>query len=85
MCDQRHTAIAVNVPVQLFQVVNINHDLYISLVPTTMSIFPEEPLNDVCGYYPAYPGLMLQNGKWKVLRKLGYGLRCSVWLAQDLE
>ena len=30
--DQRHTAIAVNVPVQSFQVVNINHDLYISLV-----------------------------------------------------
>ena len=54
-----------------------------------MSEFPEEPLNlpasEGFGYYPAYPGLKVKRGRYKVIRKLGYGPRSSVWLVEDLK
>ena len=54
-----------------------------------MSQFPEEPLNlptsEGFGYYPAYPGLKLKEGRYEVIRKLGYGPRSSVWLVEDLR
>ena len=54
-----------------------------------MSQFPEEPLNlpasEGFGYYPACPGLKLKEGRYEVIRKLGYGPRSSVWLVEDLK
>ena len=47
-----------------------------------MSQFPEEPLSDAgSGYFPASPSQTLKNGHYKVIRKLGWGPRSSVWLA----
>ena len=52
-----------------------------------MSQSPEEPLNlpasEGFGYYPTYPGLKLKEGRYEVIRKLGYGPRSSVWLVED--
>ncbi|KAF8062423.1 kinase-like domain-containing protein [Lyophyllum atratum] len=54
-----------------------------------MSQFPEEPLDLSTergfGYFAAYPGLLLKQGRYKVIRKLGFGPRSSVWLASDLQ
>ena len=54
-----------------------------------MSQFPEEPLNlptsEGFGYYPAYPSLKLKEGRYEVIRKLGYGPRSSVWLVEDFK
>ena len=59
------------------------------LIQANMSQFPEEPLNlpasEGFGYYPAYPGLKVKDGRYEVIRKLGYGPRSSVWLALDLK
>jgi hypothetical protein len=49
-----------------------------------MSHFPEEPLNltssEGFGYFPAYQGQQLKKGRYKIIRKVGYGLRSSAWL-----
>ena len=54
-----------------------------------MSQFPEEPLNlptsEGFGYYPAYPSLKLKEGRYEVIRKLGYGPRSSLWLVEDFK
>ena len=54
-----------------------------------MSQFPEEPLNapapEGFGYFPAFPGLKLDQNRYEVVRKLGFGPRSSVWLASDVE
>jgi len=54
-----------------------------------MSEFPEEPLNltssEGFGYFPSYPGQRLNNGRYEITRKLGYGPRSSVWLALDTQ
>ena len=54
-----------------------------------MSQFPEEPLSALAsegfGYFPAYPGLKLDQNRYEVIRKLGYGPRSSVWLVVDAE
>ncbi|KAF8056956.1 kinase-like domain-containing protein [Lyophyllum atratum] len=54
-----------------------------------MSQFPEEPLDSSTeqgfGYFAGYPGLLLKQGRYKVIRKLGFGPRSSVWLASDLQ
>jgi hypothetical protein len=48
----------------------------------TMSQFPEEPLASTAeGYYPIKVGQSLKDGHYKVLRKLGWGPRSTVWLA----
>ncbi|KAF8056922.1 kinase-like domain-containing protein [Lyophyllum atratum] len=54
-----------------------------------MSPFPEEPLDlstqQGFGYFAGYPGLLLKQGRYKLIRKLGFGPRSSVWLASDLQ
>jgi len=50
-----------------------------------MSSFPEEPLHlspsEGGGYYPAAIHQKLNNDKYEIVRKLGYGPRSSTWLA----
>ncbi|KAH9480257.1 Serine/threonine-protein kinase SRPK [Psilocybe cubensis] len=48
-----------------------------------MSNFPEEQLDSPAGYFPGKPGLTLDNGRWTIVRKLGWGPRSSTWLAVD--
>ncbi|KAF8056924.1 kinase-like domain-containing protein [Lyophyllum atratum] len=54
-----------------------------------MAQFPEEPLDlsmeQGFGYFAGYPGLLLKEGRYKIIRKLGFGPRSSVWLASDLQ
>jgi len=51
-----------------------------------MSQFPEEPLSEAgFGYFPVSPSQTLKNGHYKIIRKLGWGPRSSVWLATYLE
>ena len=54
-----------------------------------MSQFPEEPLNapasEGFGYFPAFPGLILDQNRYEVVSKLGFGPRSSVWLANDVK
>ncbi|TFK17754.1 kinase-like protein [Coprinopsis marcescibilis] len=50
-----------------------------------MSPFPEEPLDSEVGYIPAKPEDKLDNDKYTVLGKLGWGARSSVWLVADNE
>ena len=51
--------------------------------------FPEEPLDlppsEGGGYYPATIHQKLNDGRFEVVRKLGYGPRSSVWLVWDGE
>jgi serine/threonine-protein kinase SRPK3 len=35
------------------------------------------------GYYPIQLGQSLRNGRYLILRKLGYGSYSTVWLARD--
>lgn len=48
-----------------------------------MTVFAEEPLDSPAGYLPGYPGMILQSGKWTIIRKLGWGERSSVWLVHN--
>ncbi|KAF8892323.1 kinase-like domain-containing protein [Gymnopilus junonius] len=48
-----------------------------------MSLFPEEPLDSPLGYFPGRLNQKLNNGRWTILRKLGWGPRSSCWLAVD--
>lgn len=48
-----------------------------------MSHFSEEQLDSPVGYFAAYPGLTLNNGRWRVIRKIGWGPRSSAWLVDD--
>ncbi|KAF9527530.1 kinase-like domain-containing protein [Crepidotus variabilis] len=50
-----------------------------------MSLFSEEQLDSPSGFFPAYPGQTLNHGRWKVLRKLGWGPRSSAWLVDDTK
>ncbi|KAF8966404.1 hypothetical protein BDZ97DRAFT_1917514 [Flammula alnicola] len=50
-----------------------------------MSSFPEEHLDAPVGYFIGQPGGTLHNGRWTILRKLGWGPRSSTWLAVDSE
>jgi hypothetical protein len=49
--------------------------------------FPEEPLSlsaeQGFGFFPARAGLLLNNGRYKILRKLGRGQSSTCWLASD--
>ncbi|KAF6743684.1 kinase-like domain-containing protein [Ephemerocybe angulata] len=51
-----------------------------------MASFPEEPLNlsaaDGSGYFPADINQTLHDGKYTVVRKLGWGPRSSTWLVK---
>ena len=46
-----------------------------------MSQFPEEQLDSSVGFFAAQPGQALQNNRWSIMRKLGWGPRSSTWLA----
>jgi hypothetical protein len=37
------------------------------------------------GYHPVRIGDVFNGGKYRVLRKLGYGVYSTVWLARDLK
>ena len=54
-----------------------------------MSEFPEEPLSSSAsaglGYFPVSHSQSLKNGHYKIIRKLGWGPRSSVWLASYPE
>jgi len=45
----------------------------------------EENLDDYCkgGYHPVEPGQVYKNGRYTVVRKLGWGHFSTVWLARD--
>lgn len=47
----------------------------------------EESLNRYCagGYHPVRLGDTFKAGQYKILRKLGYGLYSTVWLAHNTE
>ncbi|KAK7051379.1 hypothetical protein VNI00_004879 [Paramarasmius palmivorus] len=49
--------------------------------------FPEEDLRQEgkgnLGYFPARLGQLLENGRFSIVRKLGWGNYASVWLAKD--
>ncbi|KIM40683.1 hypothetical protein M413DRAFT_72947 [Hebeloma cylindrosporum] len=48
-----------------------------------MSLFPEEPLDSSVGYFPGQLNQTINNGRWTLIRKLGWGSRSSCWLAID--
>lgn len=45
----------------------------------------EEDLEDYCkgGYHPVEPGQLYKNGRYTIVRKLGWGHFSTVWLARD--
>jgi serine/threonine-protein kinase SRPK3 len=47
----------------------------------------EEDLDDYCkgGYHPVEPGQVYKDGRYTVVRKLGWGHFSTVWLARDNE
>ncbi len=49
--------------------------------------FSEEDFYRYCpgGYHPVRIGDVFNNAKYKVLRKLGYGVYSTVWLARDVR
>lgn len=54
---------------------------------TPKTPFLEEALSRYCpgGYHPVRVGDVFNDGKYKVIRKLGYGVYSTVWLACDLK
>jgi len=48
-----------------------------------MTLFPEEQLDSSVGYFPVQLGQTLEDGRWTITRKLGWGPRSSTWLALD--
>ena len=62
---------------------------YISAMALTtpaVVLFPEEDLlskND--GFFITYPGAILKDGRYKVIRKLGRGSRSNTFLVEDLQ
>ncbi|KAJ3510419.1 hypothetical protein NLJ89_g4684 [Agrocybe chaxingu] len=48
-----------------------------------MVLFPEEQLDSSVGYFVGRLGMTLQEGKWGIIRKLGWGRRSSTWLVVD--
>ncbi len=55
--------------------------------PPDVTTFPEEPLSlsgdQGFGYFPARAGLLLNDGQYEILRKLGHGQFSSIWLVSD--
>ncbi|KAF8881396.1 kinase-like domain-containing protein [Gymnopilus junonius] len=50
-----------------------------------MALFPEEPLDSPQGYFPGKLNQKLNKGRWKIIRKLGWGPHSSCWLAVDTK
>ena len=57
-------------------------------IPNTKA-FPEEHLSlsgkEGAGFFPATPGLLLNDGRYKIVRKLGRGQFSSTWLVSDSQ
>lgn len=53
----------------------------------TVQAFTEENLDryEAGGFNPVRLGDKLKDGQYRILRKLGYGLYSTVWLAHDRE
>lgn len=47
--------------------------------------FLEEKLDSPAGYLATQPGETLNNGRWRIIRKLGWGPRSSTWLGVDTK
>ncbi|EEQ86203.1 hypothetical protein RJZ56_003596 [Blastomyces dermatitidis] len=64
-----------------------NYGSPLSLSPSSSSTEDpeEEDLKDYCegGYHPVYPGETYNEGRYIVLRKLGWGHFSTVWLSRD--
>jgi hypothetical protein len=60
-------------------------DNYIPPMPGSFISTPVVPQEQEYGYYPAKPGLLLNNGRYEVSRMLGSGQSSSVFLVRDLE
>ena len=47
----------------------------------------EEDIEDYCkgGYHPVEPGQLYKDGRYTIVRKLGWGHFSTVWLARDNE
>jgi len=58
-------------------------------VPVLSTVFPEEPLSHSgdqgCGFFLARAGLLLHDGRYKILRKLGRGQYSTTWLVSDSQ
>lgn len=56
-------------------------------LPITISTRAEECLNMYRkgGYHPVKPGDLFNNGRYKVVNKLGFGVYSTVWLVFDNE
>ncbi|QRV92956.1 kinase domain protein [Ceratobasidium sp. AG-Ba] len=58
-------------------------------MPFVLHTFPEEDLREsgprLRGYFHAWLGMQLDNGRYCILRKLGWGAFSSVWLVRDFE
>lgn len=52
-----------------------------------LSTISEENMARYCkgGYHPVRIGDLFNHDKYKIIRKLGYGIYSTVWLAFDLE
>lgn len=50
-------------------------------------LFSEESIDRYChgGYHPVRIGDVFNNGRYKIVSKLGYGVYSTVWLAYHLE
>jgi len=57
------------------------------MFPSIPIASPEEPLamseEQGFGYFPARIGMLLNNSRYEVLRKLGWGPHSSTWLVSD--
>jgi serine/threonine-protein kinase SRPK3 len=55
--------------------------------PLSNVTFPEEPLSlsgeQGYGYFPARGGLLLNDGRYEIVRKLGRGQFSTTWLVSD--
>lgn len=57
--------------------------LHHSNLKMSTTTFAEEQFDSSVGYFEGEPGKVLQDGKWTIIRKLGWGPRSSTWLAVD--
>jgi len=63
-----------------------SYGLFLHSQSTTMhNSFPEEKPDSPAGYLATQPGETLNNGRRRIIRKLGWGPRSSTWLGVDAK